>query len=155
MTKEPKAVCGSRDASRTRSNAAACADGCPSAPGRPPQTGAPKLPGGRSVCLGKVFNQTDHVPNRDAGERLSAFADKKRADARRRMHLRSLNQPRLHRLALAVVEIVRSKVAVLAPFDVKLFGVHIDVAQLYGAKLGGRADRFHPRLMSFISVIQI
>jgi hypothetical protein len=70
---------------------------------------------------GRLGYLADHVPDGDAGERLSAFADKERVDVSRRIHLRPLNQPRLHRLALAVVELVWSRVATFEPVHVKLF----------------------------------
>ena len=88
---------------------------------------------------GRLGYLADQMPHRDAGERLAAFADKERVDARRRIHLRSLNQPRLHRLALAVVEIVRTAIRVFEAGNVKRLMRDVDIRERQ--KVGGRGIR--------------
>ena len=116
----------------------------------------------RSICgwiiqvlqAGRLGYLADHVADGDAGERLSAFADKERVDVSRRIHLRPLNQPRLHRLALAVVELVWSRVATFEPVHVKLFPGQLRKRKFtyaYDAKgaLHRRAERSTKEIESF------
>ena len=67
---------------------------------------------------GRLGYQADHVPDRDAGERLAALRYEERVAIGGHIHLRPLQQPRLHRLALAVVELVWSRVATFDPINV-------------------------------------
>jgi len=85
---------------------------------------------------GRLGNQADHVPYRDAGERLATFADEQSVAVSRNFHLGPFDEPCLNSRRLAVVELVRSRVAVFEPVNVKFLGLNVDVRELNRAELG-------------------
>jgi hypothetical protein len=102
-----------------------------------------------ALAISPIMCQT---VTRESGFRRSP--DKERVDVSRRIHLRPLNQPRLHRLALAVVELVWSRVATFEPVHVKLFPGQLRKRKFtyaYDAKgaLHRRAERSTQEIESF------